>query len=228
MTAGLPVAAVGNWGLAIAVLFMLFVLGFVAYIVLQGTRTQMVWRERAEQGDVGVIRTLVSDEVERWKTARMPKGQDAAVWHGVQSAQLIDVTPRSVRLTASAEGAYALVDGQRREVSSAFQDGLRVTAKLADLALYEIPNVRLPTIQIDIYSTYRDEQGASQRCIISTVCERALAQDIDWDEDAAEDIVRTFGGRFLLDDHGNALPIEIDSPSSPAAATVPAAFYKDD
>lgn len=225
MIASLPLLAAGNWGLAVAVVFMLFLLAFVAYIVLQGTRTQMAWRERAEQGDLGVIRTLVADEIERWKTARMPRGQDAGVWHGVQSAELIDVTPRSVRLTASAEGAYALVDGERREVSSAFRDGLRVTAKLADLTLYEIPNVRLAAVQIDIYSTYRDEHGAAQRCIISTVCERALAQEIDWDEDDAEDIVRTFGGRFLLDDRGNALPIEVDAP---VPASVPAVFYKDD
>lgn len=220
----LPLLALSNWGLAFAILVMMLMLGFVAYIVLQGTRTQMVWRERAEQGDVDVIRVLVSDEIDRWKTARMPKDADRGVWHGVQSTQLLDVTPTSVRVTATAEGAYALVDGDRREVSSAFRDGLRVTAKLADMLLYDVPNVRLPTVQIDIYSTYRDDQGASQRCIISTVCERALAQDIDWDEDEAEEIVRTFGGRFLLDDRGNALPIAIEAPP---AATVPAAFYKD-
>jgi hypothetical protein len=109
-------------------------------------------------------------------------------------------------------------------VTNAFHEGLAVTAKLADMLLYDVPNVRLPTVQIDIYSTYRDERGASQRCIISTVCERAVAQDIDWDEQQPEDIVRAFGGRFLLDDRGNALPISVDAPPP----SVPAAFYKDD
>lgn len=221
----MPLLGVANWGLAFGIAIMMLLLGFVAYIVLQGTRTQMVWRERAEAGDVDVIRVLVSDEIERWKTARMPKGQDTGIWHGVQSTQLLDVTPASVRVTASAEGAYAIVDGERREVSSAFRDGLRLTAKLADMLFYDIPNLRLPTAQIDIYSTYRDDQGAAQRCIISTVCERAVAQEIDWDEDDPEDIVRAFGGRFLLDDRGNALPIAVDAPP---ANTVPAAFYKDD
>jgi hypothetical protein len=224
MIAALPLLALSNWGLAIAILGMFVVLAFVAYVVLQGTRTQMAWRESVEHGDVGSIRILVSDEIDRWKVTRMPKGTDPGAWHGVQSAQLLDVTPSSVRVTATADGAYALVSGERKEVTNAFHEGLAVTAKLADMLLYDVPNVRLPTVQIDIYSTYRDERGASQRCIISTVCERAVAQDIDWDEQQPEDIVRAFGGRFLLDDRGNALPISVDAPPP----SVPAAFYKDD
>jgi hypothetical protein len=228
----LPLLALSNWGLVIMIGLMFVFLAFVSYVVLQGTRTQMAWRERAAQGDVDVIRTLVSDEIERWRTTRMPRGTDASVWHGVQSAQLLDVTPDSVRVTASAEGEYAPVSGahapgtgERREVKTAFEQGLGVTARLADLLLYDVPNVRLPSAQIDIYSTFRDEHGATQRCIISTVCDRAAATDIDWDETPAEDIVRAFGGRYLLDDRGNALPINVEDPPRTG---VPAAFYRDD
>jgi hypothetical protein len=225
MMDAMPLLALSNWGLVIAIGFLFIIVAFISYVVLQGTRTQMVWRERAAQGDVDVIRTLVGDEIERWKTTRMPKGTDTAAWHGVQSAQLLDVTPDSVRVAATAEGEYALVTGERQEVMTAFQQGLGVTAKLADLLLYDVPNVRLPSVQIDIYSTFRDDTGATQRCIISTVCDRAAATDIDWDETPAEDIVRAFGGRFLLDDRGNAMPIAVDAPPQ---STVPAAFYKDD
>jgi hypothetical protein len=225
MHALLPLLALSNWGLVFAIGVIFVILAFVSYIVLQGTRTQLAWRERAEQGDVDVIRTLVTDEIERWKTMRMPKGTDTSAWHGVQSAQLLDVTPDSVRVAATAEGDYALVSGERREVTTALQQGLGVTAKLADLLLYDVPNVRLPSIQIDIYSTFRDDQGAAQRCIISTVCDRAIATDLDWDETPAEEIVRAFGGRYLLDDRGNAMPIAVDAPPQ---TSVPAAFYKDD
>jgi hypothetical protein len=221
----LPLLALSNWGLVIAIAFMFLILAFISYVVLQGTRTQMAWRERAEQGDVDVIRTLVTDEIERWKTTRMPKGTNSSVWPGVQSAQVIDVTPDSVRVAAAAEGEYALVSGERREVTTAFQQGLGVTARLADLLLYDVPNLRLPGVQVDIYSTFRDEHGATQRCIISTICDRAVATDIDWDEMQPEEIVRAFGGRFLLDDRGNALPISVDAPPQTG---VPAAFYKDD
>ncbi len=225
MTSLLPLIALSNWGLVIAVAFMFVILAFISYVVLQGTRTQMAWRERAEQGDVDVIRTLVSDEVERWKTTRMPKGTNPQVWHGVQRAQVLDVTPDSVRVAAAADGEYALVSGERREVTTSFQQGLGVTAKLADLLLYDVPNLRLPSVQVDIYSTFRDDRSASQRCIISTVCDRTIATDIDWEEMGAEEIVRAFGGRFLLDDRGNAMPITVDSPPQTG---VPAAFYKDD
>jgi hypothetical protein len=223
--AALPLLAASNWGLAVAVLFMLMIMVFVGYVVLQGTRTQLAWRELVEQGDVDAIRSLVSDENNRWKTSRMPKGADTSIWHGVQSAELIGVSPASVRIAAAAEGQYALVTGARREVSTAFREGVKLTARLADMLFYDIPNVRLPSVQIDIYSTYRDEHGSSQRCIISTTCDRAIATEIDWDGSDAEEIVRVFGGRFLLDDRGNALPIDVDAP---AAMGVPAAFYKDD
>jgi hypothetical protein len=224
MDAPSTLLALSNWGLVLAIAGLFVFLAFVSYVVLQGTRTQMAWRDRAAQGDVDVIRTLVGDEIERWKTTRMPKGTDTSAWHGVQGAQLLDVTPDSVRVAATAEGEYALVSGERRETATAFQQGLAVTAKLADLLLYDVPNVRLPSVQIDIYSTFRDENGASQRCIMSTVCDRAIATDIDWDETAPEDIVRAFGGRYSLDDRGNAVPITVDAPRS----SVPAAFYKDD
>jgi hypothetical protein len=223
--AAAPLLALSNWGLAIAILVIFVILAFVAYIVLQGTRTQLAWRQSVEAGDVDSIRFLVTDEIDRWKGMRMPKGTDAGAWHGVQSAQLLDVSPTSVRVSATAEGAYALVSGERREVTSAFRQALAVTAKLAELLMYDVPNVRLPTAQVDIYSTYRDESGAFQRCIMSTVCERAVAQDVDWDAADPEDIVRAFGGRFLLDDRGNALPIAVEAPAGP---NVPAAFYKDD
>jgi hypothetical protein len=221
----LPLLALSNWGLAIAILFLFMILAIVAYVVLQGTRTQLAWRESVERGDVDAIRILVADEIDRWKSTRMPKGTDAGAWHGVQSAELVEVAPTSVRVTATAEGEYALVDGERREVTSAFRQALSVTAKLAEMLLYDVPNVRLPEVRVDIYSTYRDDRGAAQRCIMSTVCDRATAQDVDWDDGDAEDIVRTFGGRFLLDDRGNALPINVDGPATP---DVPAAFYKDD
>lgn len=214
-----------NYGLVFAVGVVLLIFLVVGYVVIQGTRVQLAWRDRVGAGDVGVIRTLVGDEVDRWKTARMPKGTDASVWHAVQSAELIDVQPDGVRLSAIAEGQYASVNGERREVSNALGDGMKVTARLIDMIMYDNPNVKLDKVQIDIYSTFRDEQGATQRCILTTATNRDTANTIDWDEDDAEEIVRVFGGRYATDDRGNATPITVDAP---APASVPAAFYKDE
>ncbi len=220
-----PFLAASNWGLAIGIVLVLLVFLVVGYVVVQGTRVQMAWRELVEAGDVDAIQSLVTDEINRWKTQRMPKAMDTAVWHGVQSAELLEVSPDSIRLSAAAEGQYALVSGERREISNALREGMKLTAKLADMVFYDIPNVRLPRVRIDIYSTFRDGSGATQRCILTTECDRAIASELDWDETDAEEIVGAFGGRFALDDRGNPAPIEVDAA---ARNSVPAAFYTDE
>ena len=215
--------AVSDWGLAFGSALVLLLFLVIGYVVIQGTRIQLAWRQRVEAGDVDAIQALVSEEVTRWKTARMPKGMQPSVWHGVQSAELLEVTPDSFRLSASAEGQYALVSGERREVSSALREGMKLTAQLADMAFYDIPNVMLPYVQIDIYSTFRDEHGSSQQCIMSTLAQREVAAGIDWEDMDVEEVVRTFGGRWKLDDRGNPLPIE---PDKPRTNGVPSVFYE--
>ncbi len=218
-----PLLAASDYGIMVGIGIVLLLFLVVAWVIVQGTRAQLAWRAQVDAGDVSAIQTLVSEEVTRWKTARMPKGVSPGLWHGVQSAELIDVKPEGVRLSASAEGQYALVDGTRREVTSSLDEAFALTARLADMVMYDIPNVKLPYAQVDIYSTFRDETGSAQRCIMSTLCERQTADAVDWDEMSGEEIVRAFGGRFSLDDHGNPNPIDPDAP----AGGVPAVFYKD-
>lgn len=221
----LPLLAASDYGLVIAVAILFLMFFAVGWVIMQGTRAQMAWRKAVDAGDVDTIKMLVGEEVLRWKTIRMPKGTRPSVWHGIQSAELVDVKPDGVRLTASADGQYATVDGERREVSGPLIEGMRVTAKLADMALYDIPNARVANVQIDIYSTYRDDQGSSQRCILSTICRREIADALAWDEMDAEEVVRAFGGRFLLDDRGRPLAVD---PEATASTGVPTVFYTDD
>ena len=225
MSLTLPLLAASDWGLAFAIGLVLLMFLLVGYVVIQGTRTQLAWRKSVEEGDVDAIHTMVSDELKRWKGMRMPKGTEPGVWHGVQSAELLEVSPDGVRVSALAEGQFALVTGERREISNSLAEGLKVTAKLADMMLYDIPNVRLPYVQVDIYSTYRDDAGTAQRCIISTRAERAIGDDLDWDGMEAEEVVRAFGGRYRADERGNAMPIEVDAPPR---NSVPAAYYDED
>ncbi|HZP56576.1 MAG TPA: hypothetical protein VFC53_03365 [Dehalococcoidia bacterium] len=225
MTAPLPLLAASDWGIAVAIAVILLLFLAVGWVILQGTRAQLYWRRRVEEGDVEAIRMLVADEVARWKTMRMPRGAAPAAWHGVQGAELVDISPDRVRVNASAEGQYAGMGAERRETSSPLQEAMAVTARLAEMLLYDIPNVRLPYAQVDVYSTYRDEHGAAQRCILSTIASREVADNLDWDEMTPEEIVRGLGGRFSLDDRGNALPID---PDAVGPSGVPAVFYKDD
>ncbi|HEX5478247.1 MAG TPA: hypothetical protein VFY79_00860 [Dehalococcoidia bacterium] len=220
----LPLLAASDWGIAVAIFFLLIVFVIVGFAIIQGTRAQLYWRKRVEEGDTEAIQALVGDEIMRWKTARAPRGVDPAVWHGVQGAELLEVKPDSVRVSAAAEGRYALVSGERREVSTALAEGMRLASKLADMVLYDIPNVKLADVRIDIYSTYRDAASTSQQCILTVSCSRDVADVLDWDDMEAEEIMRAFGARFQLDDHGRALPL--DPEAGPSG--VPAVFYEDD
>jgi len=194
-----------GWGLLVV-----FVVGlFISYVVLQETRAQRHWRRLVEAGDMGAIRQILEAEVERWRTERMPKGVEAALWHGVQTVELVEVGAGFARVSCSAEGQYALVDGERREVSSALQEGMKLTVKLADMLLYDIPNLRLAQVHVDVYTTFREATGgASQRCILSTPVRRSEVEDLDWDNTPPEEIVARLGGRFQADAHGAPQPIE--------------------
>jgi hypothetical protein len=197
------------WGIGWGLLAVFIVALFITYVVLQETRAQRHWRRLVAAGDVDAIRRILEDEVERWKTERMPKGVDPSLWHGVQTVELVEVGADFARVGCSAEGQYALVDGQRREVSGALQEGMKLTVKLADMLLYDIPNLRLARVHIDVYTTFRGAmEGATQRCILSTQVRRSEVEDLDWEGTPPEEIVARLGGRFQADAHGAPQPIE--------------------
>lgn len=200
-----------EWGLGWALLAVVLIALVIAYAVIQETRAQRHWRALVKAGDMDAIRTIVESEVGRWRTERMPKGVLPSVWHGVQTAELVDVGADYVRVASSAEGQYAVVGSRREEVSSALREAMKLTVKLADMLLYDIPNVELERVQVDAYTTFRGRSGAAnQRCILSTVVRRSEAQGLDWDETPPEEIVARFGGRFQVDGQGHAQPIDPD------------------
>jgi len=200
-----------EWGLAWGLLAVVLIALVIAYAVIQETRAQRHWRALVKAGDIDAIRTIVESEVNRWRTERMPRGVLPSVWHGVQTAELIEVGTDYVRAGCSAEGQYAVVGHRREEVSSALREAMKLTVKLADMLLYDIPNVELERVQVDAYTTFRGRSGAAnQRCILSTLAQRSAAGEVDWENDPPEVIAERLGARYLLDNHGAALPIEPD------------------
>lgn len=196
-----------EWGiLAVAIIFIV-----VGYIVLQGTRASLAWRRAAARGDVEVIRQMLDDTIASWRSMKRPKEVAPDVWRGVQTAQLVDVGSDSAVVSCQVESEYRLVEGRWLEVSSALQEGMAVTARLADMLLYEVPNLRLASARIDVYTTFRDAEGAAERaCIMSTNATREAARGVDWEEWPAADIVDAFGGRYRPGERGAALPIDPD------------------
>jgi hypothetical protein len=191
-------------GIAVVVLILLF----TGYVIVQETRAQLHWRDLVAHGDVDAIRQLIEAEIETWHSQRVPKDTPALLWHGVQTVELLDVSANAARVTCNADGEYALVDGQRREISTPVQVGMRITKKLAEMMLYDVPNVKLDQAQIDIYTFFRSEAGAAEpRCILSTRVNRRAVEHIDWDETEAHDFAKLTGARFS--DNGSGVePVE--------------------
>ncbi|MGB2694883.1 MAG: hypothetical protein WBD55_06795 [Dehalococcoidia bacterium] len=198
-----------EWGLTVGIVVVAFLFAFIAYIIMQETRTHRFWQRKVEEGDLEMIRQLVEGEVQHWRTERTPKGVPASVWQGIQGVELIEIAPEYLRASTTAEAQFAQVGGGRRQISSALDEAKRVTAKLAERLLYDIPHILPERVQIDVYSTFH-ETGIepTQRCILTTVAERAAAGDIDWDNDPPEAIAERLGARYELDARGGAVPVE--------------------
>jgi hypothetical protein len=201
-----------EWGiLAIGIIFVI-----VGYMVLQGTRAALAWRRAADAGDVDIIRQILDDTLASWRSMKRPREVAAEVWRGVQSAELVEVAAESARVSCQAESEYRLADGRWVEVVSPLQEGFAVTARLADMLLYEVPNLNLAAARIDVHTTFRDADGASRRaCILTTTATREAARAVDWENWTAVDIVDALGGRYRPGEGGAALPIEIEEPLSP-------------
>src|SRR5438874_580004 len=145
--------------IAYGIIIVILILLLVSYAIVQETRAQLHWRGLVQQGDVAAIRQLIDDEVERWHSERVPKDTPALLWHGIQTVELTDVSASGARVNCSAEGEYSLVGGRRVETSSPLAEGKKITQKLADMLLYDIPNLHLSFAQIDVYTAFRDEHG---------------------------------------------------------------------
>jgi len=203
---------------AVGGLAVLFVI--VTYIILQGTRAALAWRQAAAGGDVKVIRDIVEASIQGWSSQRRPKPVAPEVWRGVQSMQLADVEADFVRVSVIAESEYRMENGTWLEIRNPLQEGFSITVKAADMLFYEMPHYRPNRVQVDVYSQYRTESGATTReCILSTYTDRDAAKEVDWDEWTAEEIVRALGGVYRLSDTGRPLPVQ---PIQPPKAEPPA------
>lgn len=205
-----------EWALlGLSVLFFI-----VAFIMVQGTRASLAWRKAAAEGDVEVIRDIVDDALSVWRSVKRPKEVASDVWRGVQSAQIVEVGADFVRVSCESESEYKLLDGRWVETKNQLQEGMAITARIADMLLYELPHFKPQRIQIDVYTSFREADGSPQRsCILSTDTTREAARRVDWEEWTPLQIVDELGGRFRLGEHGRPLPIPVGSPAPTAEAS---------
>lgn len=195
-----------------ALLGMAIVFILVAYLIMQGTRATMAWRKAAADGDVKIIAEIVEDSLKDWRSKKKPKEVAADTWRGLQSAQLVEVAADFVRVSCQAESDYRLEKGTWVELSNPLQTGMTITAKVAEMVLYDLPYFRPPRIQVDIYTTFRSGDVSTRACIMSTETDREAAVDVDWDEWTGQEISDFLGARYRMSEGGQPLAIEVAAP----------------
>ncbi len=196
-----------------ALLAMVIMFLIVAYVVMQGTRVAMAWRKAAEDGDVKIIAEIVEDSLTEWSSKKKPKEIAVDVWRGMQSTQLVEVAADFVRVSCQAESEYRREGKNWVESANPLQTGMAITARVAEMVFYDLPHFRPERIQIDVYATFRDGDGASSRvCIMSTEADRSAALAVDWDEWTGEEIADSLGARYRMGERGQPLAIEVADP----------------
>jgi hypothetical protein len=195
--------------IVVGVIVVALLLTVITYVLVQEVRAQRHWRGLVNQGDETAIRALVDDAMNGWRSGRPPKGVSVSVWGGVQSAEVVHVDSRTMRLSTSAEAQYAGVGEARSEVSSPLDEGRKIFMKLAEMCLYDIPNIYFSKLQIDVYTTFRHENGAAtQRCILSGVVDRKEVGQVDWERDTPQEFLKLVGATYKLDSAGRPQPID--------------------
>lgn len=168
------------------------------------------WRRRVESGDVDIVGALILEAMGTWRRARPPKGLPAGIWAGIQGAQLVALTADSATVSTSADAEFQTEAGRRVQVASNLDQAIAVAAKLIDMMLYDVPNLRLALVRVDVYSTFTGEDGqAVQQPILSATADRAVADDIAWEALTPAEILGRFDTLFERSSAGQGLPIDL-------------------
>lgn len=198
-----------QWAIFALVLFGLF----LTWVIFQETRMHRHWRGLVATGNLDAIRTILDGEIERWKTMRTPRGTPAGLWHGVQTVELVALGRGAAQVSCAAEGEYRFVGGQPEEVTTALEAAKQVAAKVTEMIMYDVPNLRLSAVRVDVYSTFRAEHGRpEQRCILSVTADRGTVDDLDWEDLRAAEIIDRLEARYQMNELGQAEPIDPGPP----------------
>lgn len=194
---------------------------FVGWAVSAEMFQHRAWRKRVKEGDSAIVAALIEEALGTWRRTRPPRGTPANLWAGVQGAQLLAVTNETATLSTAAEGEFRTEDGRRVQVATALDDAIALAARLVDLMMYDVPNLRLGAVRVDVYSTFTEGDGTPvQRPILTTTAERLPADSMTWEELTPEEILGRFETTYERGPSGQAIaivlaPIEGDPPPPP-------------
>ena len=190
---------------------ILIIFLFVGWAVSSEMFQHRAWRHRVESGDVDIVGALIEETLSAWRRARPPKGTPSQLWAGIQGAELVAVTTDSATLSGSAEPEFRTENGARVQVSAALDEAIALAAKLIDMVMYDVPNLRLGCVRVDIYATFSGTDGAPmQKPILTTTAGRAEADNLSWEALTPAEVLGRFATRYERGEAGQGLPIELD------------------
>lgn len=183
---------------------------FVGWAVSAEMFQHRAWRKRVQSGDVDIVAALIEEALATWRRARPPRGTPAALWAGVQGAQLVAVTKDSAALSTAAEPEFRTEGATRVQVVSALDEAIAVAAKLIDMMMYDVPNLRLGAVRVDVYSTFSGTNGAPvQQPILTTNAYRAEADDLTWEDHTPAEILARFETTYERSANGQPIAIPL-------------------
>ncbi|MCZ2110367.1 MAG: hypothetical protein LC118_12500 [Dehalococcoidia bacterium] len=184
---------------------------FVGWAVSAEMFQHRAWRRRVESGDIDIVGALIEEALATWRRARPPKGTGASLWSAIQGAQLIAVAQDSATLSTSADPEFRSEGGRRVQVATALDSAVAAAAKLTDMIMYDVPNLRLGHVRVDVYSTFTSSDGAPvQQPILTTTADRHVADELTWEALTPAEIL----GRFetIFERSASGQPVAITLP----------------
>ncbi|MCE7929091.1 MAG: hypothetical protein DYG91_11425 [Chloroflexi bacterium CFX7] len=203
-------------------LITLAVFLLVGWLVSTEMFQQRAWRQRVAEGDVGIIAALLQEALATWQRARPEKGMPANLWAGVQAAQAVAVSGDGVTVSTSAEPEFRTEGGDRVQVTSALDVAIMVAARLADMLLYDVPNLRPGFARVDVFTTFHEGGGSPvQKPILTATADRAIADALAWDALTAAEVLSRFDTIYRRLPSGEGEPIELPPITGTPVSEIP-------
>ncbi len=172
-----------NEGVTIAFAIIAAVFGGIGLLLFKEARTHRFWRQLVADNDLEAIRGILEQEIDHWRTQRPPKEVSAAVWAGVQSMDLVSASAEHVHISTSADPEFGVADGKRQQTASSLDTAYATALRLVEMIFYDVPDFRPDHVRIDVYTTFRNEEGAAEaRPILCVQADRADALSLDWNQ----------------------------------------------
>jgi len=190
-------------------LVVLAIFLFVGWAVSAEMFQQRAWRQRVATGDVDIIGALIEEAMAYWRRGRIPRGMPGQRWAAVQGTELVAVEPGSATFSASIVPEYRAEGGRRVKVSSDMEEAAALAAKLLELLMFDVPNLRLAQVRLDIFASLGAGDDSTQQPILSATADRATADELDWDSLSAREVLDRFDTVWAEERDGAIIPITL-------------------